>query len=190
VLRWLAVVFASSRPYCRFSPGHHQRVSLSPVSAVVDMVAPVVLITMSVIFANGLLTTNAAYAARIFALHQERQGILRGPHGEMLDEDSVPRMDRERLAAIKDMTPLITRRFRRLRSAIMIIWIAIGLLVLSVAAIAVAVTARSEAFGFAALALVLAGVAGFFASIATVIGAVARPVDALIDEARHTGLPC
>jgi hypothetical protein len=154
------------------------------------MVAPVVLITLSVIYANGLLTTNAAYAARVFTLHRERQGILRGPHGEMLDEDSVPPMDRERLAELRDMTPLITRRFRRLRSAIVIVWIAIGLLALSVAAIAVAVTARSEAFGFLALALVLAGVAGFFASVATVIGAAARPADALIDEARHTGLPC
>jgi hypothetical protein len=154
------------------------------------MVAPVVLITLSVIFANGLLTTNAAYAERIFTLHHERHGILRGPHGEMLDEDSVPPMDRERLAEIRNMTPLITRRFRRLRGAILIIWIAIGLLVLSVAAIAVAVTAHSEAFAFAALALVLAGVAGFFASVATVIGAAARSADALIDEARHTGLPC
>jgi hypothetical protein len=154
------------------------------------MVAPVVLITLSVIFANGLLTTNAAYAARIFTLHHERHGILRGPHGEMLDEDSVPPMDRERLAEIKDMTPLIARRFRRLRRAIMIIWVTIGLLALSVAAIAVAVTAHSEAFAFAALGLVLAGVAGFFASVAIVLGAAARSADALIDEARHTGLTC
>jgi hypothetical protein len=50
-----------------------------------------------------------------------------------------------------------------------------------VAAIAVAVTARSEALGFVALALVLAGVAGVFAGIATVIGPMASPADHPID---------
>src|SRR5215470_6014720 len=172
----------------RFSPGHHQRVSLSPVSAISDMVAPVVLITLAVIFANGLMATNAAYANRIDALKQERRGILRGPRGEMLDEDSVPPMDRERLTEISDETPLIIRRFRQIRSAVLIIWIAIGLLVLSVAAVAAAVTARSEAFAFTALALVLAGVAGVFAGIATAFGSIARSADALIDETRRTGV--
>jgi hypothetical protein len=47
-------------------------------------------------------------------------------------------------------------RARRIRSAVLIVWIAIGLLILSVAAIAVAVTARSEAFAFTALGLVMA----------------------------------
>jgi len=173
----------------RFSPGHHQRVSLSPVSAISDMVAPVVLITLAVIFANGLMTTSAALAQRIFALKRERRGILRGPRGEMLDEDSVPPMDRERLTEISDETPLIIRRFRQIRSAVLIIWIAIGLLVLSVAAVAAAVTARSEALAFTALALVLAGVAGVFAGIATAFGAAARSADALIEETRRTGLP-
>jgi len=59
---------------------------------------------------------------------------------------------------------------------------------LSVAAIAVSVTAHSEAFGFTALALVLAGVAGVFAGIAIVIGTAARSVDVLIDETRRTGM--
>lgn len=172
----------------RFSPGHHQRVSLSPVSAIADMVAPLVLITLAVIFANGLMTTNAAYANRIYALKQERRGILRGPRGEMLDEDSVPPMDRERLTEISDETPLIIRRFRQIRTAVLIIWIAIGLLVLSVAAVAAAVTGRSNAFAFTALALVLAGVAGVFAGIATAFGSIARSADPLIDETRRTGV--
>src|SRR5215469_11007461 len=169
-------------------PGNHQRMSLSPVAAIGDMVAPVVLITLATIFANGLINANAAFADRIFTLHRERRGILRGPHGEMLDEDSVPPMDRERLTEISDETPLIIRRFRQIRSAVLIIWIAIGLLVLSVAAVAAAVTARSEALAFTALALVLAGVAGVFAGIATAFGSMARSADALIDEARRTGV--
>lgn len=61
---------------------------------------------------------------------------------------------------------------------------------LSVAAIALAVTARSEGFAFTALALVVAGVAGVFAGIASVIGPAARSADAVIDETRRTGTPC
>jgi len=152
------------------------------------MVAPVVLITVATIFANGLLTANAAFADRIFTLNRERRGILRGPRGELLDEDSLSPVDRERLMEIKDATPLLRRRFRRLRRAIRMMWIAIGLLVLSVAAIAAAVTANSEAVAFTAVALVLAGVAVFFTGVATVISP-ARSIDALIDETRRTGLP-
>jgi hypothetical protein len=162
--------------------------SLSPVSAIGDMVAPVVLITLATIFSNGLMTAGTAVRDRIFALNHERLGILRGPHGEVLDEDSVPPIDRERLAQIRVEMPLIMRRVRPLRNAVMIMWFAIGLLVLSVAAIAVAVTARSEAFAFTALALVMAGVAGVFAGVATVLAPIARSADALIEETTRTGM--
>ena len=170
----------------RFSPGHHQRVSLSPVSAIADMVAPVVLITMAVIFANGLISTINAVGARMFTLNQEQMDILTGPHGEELDDDSVPPMHRVRLTQIRDEEPVIMRRLGRLRNATLIIWISIGILVFSVAAIAFAVTARSEAVAFVALALVMAGVAGVFASVATVLTPLARSADALIDETRRT----
>jgi len=131
-------------------------------------------------------TTNVA--GRVSALNQERLDILRGPHGEILDENSMPPIDRERLTQIRNRPPLLIRREQRIRSAVVIIWIAIGLLVLSVAAIAVAVTARSEAFAFTALALVLAGVLGVFAGIATVIVPAARSADPLIDRTRHMGV--
>lgn len=143
--------------------------SLSPVSAISDMVAPVVLITMGVIFSNALMNFTTAFADRVLAMDRERLGILRGPNGEMLDEDSVPPNDRERLRQISDIKPRIVRRIEQSRTGILIVWVAIGLLVLSVAAIATAVTAHSEAFAFTALAMVLAGVAGMFAGIATVV---------------------
>jgi len=162
--------------------------SLSPVSAIADMVAPVVLITLATIFANGLNTLSIALTDRVLELYRERLGILRGPHGEMLDEDSVPPVDRERLKQISALTPLMIRRIERCRTAVVIIWIAVGLLVLSVAAIAVAVTARSEAFAFTALALVLAGLAGVFAGIATVIVSAAKPADSPVEAIRRTGV--
>jgi hypothetical protein len=161
-------------------------VSLSPLSAIADMVTPVVLITVAVIFSNALLTTAVAMTDRAFALEQERLNILGGPHGEILDEDSVPPKDRERLRQISAQLPRLIRHARRGRFAVLIVWIAIGLFVLSVAAVAVAATARSEAFAFTALALVLAGVAGLFAALATVTVAQARPANSLIETIRHT----
>jgi hypothetical protein len=69
------------------------------------------------------------------------------------------------------------------------IWIAIGLLVLGVAAIAAAVTARSEALGFTALALVLAGIAVLFTSMATGVLRLTRPGEAVIGRSSTTGEP-
>jgi hypothetical protein len=162
--------------------------SLSPVSAIADMVAPVVLITAATVFANGLNAASSALTGDVLALYRERLGILRGPHGEMLDEDSVPPNDRERLRQIMAMTPLQIRRIARIRTAVVIIWMAVGLLVLSVAAIAVAVTANSEAFAFTALALVLAGLVGVFAGIATVIDSLARPTSSPVEALKRMGV--
>jgi len=163
-------------------------VSLSPLSAISDMVAPVVLITLGVIFSSTLLTTSTALGQVVLALDRERLVILRGPHGEILDEDSVPPADRERLRQIKDLTAHILRRIERSRAAIQISWIAIGLLVLSVAAIAAAATAHSEALAFTALALVLAGVVAEFAAIALLVVSMARRAEEIIDRNRRTGV--
>jgi hypothetical protein len=172
-----------------FSPGHYQRVSLSPVSAIADMVAPVVIITLAAFLSNGLLTVSVTFGGWVLALDRERHSILRGPQGEMLDQASVPPADRERLTQIRDDTLAIARRIQRLRTAVLMIWIAIGLLVLGVAAIAAAVTARSEALGFTALALVLAGVAVVFISMAMSVVPLARPGEALIGRIRARGEP-
>jgi Protein of unknown function (DUF2721) len=156
------------------------------VSAITDMVAPVVLMTLVTIFGNGLITVSASIRDHIFRLNRERLEILRGPHGEMLAEDSLPPIDRERLTQIRHQMPVLMRRVRRVSTAILISWISIALLVLSVAAIAVAVTAHSEAFAFTALALVLAGVAGVFAAVATMVGPRARWLEIVTDETSRT----
>ena len=80
-------------------------------------------------------------------------------------------------------------RFRRVRSAVLILWIAVALLVLSVVAIAVAVTVPSEGFAFTALALVMAGVAALFSGIVFVIGSSARLGDIVTDVSRRMGRP-
>ena len=158
------------------------------MSAIGDMVAPVVLITLTTIFSNGLTAVGTGLGKDVLAMERERLSILRGPNGEVLDEGSVPPMDRERLMEIRDLMPLVIGRVWRIRRAVLIMWIAIGLFVLSVAAIAVAVTANSEAFGFTALALVLAGVAGFFAGILSLVGPLSRRAGDPLAAIRRMGM--
>lgn len=153
------------------------------------MVAPVVLITLATIFANGLLAANITVIEQMHALSQERLAILAGPHGEILDENSVPPIKRERLRQIRDEIPPLSTRARKWRIAILISWISIGILVLSVCAIAVAVTVPSEAFAFTAMALVIAGVAAMFTAVATaIVAVVTRSTDIIAAEARHMRL--
>ena len=159
------------------------------MSAIADMVAPVVIITLAAFLSNGLLAASITVGGWVLALDRERYGILRGQRGEMLDEGSVPPADRERLTQIKNDSLQITRRIQHARTAALFIWMAIGLLVLGVAAIAAAVTARSEALGFTALALVLAGVALVFTSMAMSVVSLARPGEALIGQIRARGEP-
>jgi hypothetical protein len=94
------------------------------VSAISDMVAPAVLITLAAIFCNGLLTAGTSAADKVFALRRDTLGILRGLHGEVLDEASAPPADRERLMQIRNELPQMVWRVQRIRSAVVIIWMA------------------------------------------------------------------
>jgi Protein of unknown function (DUF2721) len=163
-----------------------QQVSLSPISAISAMVAPVVLITIDGILTSGLLTAYTKVADRLFGLNQERLGIVSAPDGRLLHEDKVPASDRERLDQIRDQLPLIVRRIRRIRNAAVLFSCSVGLLVLSVIAIGVAVTAGSQAFAFAALSLVLAGTIAEFAGVATLAAMAARSADAALYETGRT----
>lgn len=61
-----------------------------------------------------------------------------------------------------------------------------GFLVLSVIAIAIAVTAGSRAFGYTALALVLAGTVSEFIGVVLAVVMLVGTYDALLYEARRT----
>jgi hypothetical protein len=87
----------------------NRQVSLSPVSAISAMVAPVVLITVNGVLTSGLLTAYTKVADRMFGLNQERLGIVSALDGGLLHEDKVPTSDRERLDQIRAQMPLIVR---------------------------------------------------------------------------------
>jgi hypothetical protein len=136
--------------------GHDERVG--PIDAIADMFAPVVLISAGGIFANGLLATDTASGKRLHELNSERLSILCGPGGEKLTEDQVPDIDRARLEVIDHQVPLVMARIRGIRDACVLVYLAMGLLVLSVILIAATIPSSSRALGYAALALVVAGV--------------------------------
>jgi hypothetical protein len=159
---------------------------LSPVSAISAMVAPVVLITAGALVGNGLQQTFVSVANRVYQLNRERLEILAGPDGEILAEGQLRPIDRDRLAQIRHELPLVIRRIRHLRNAAVFFYVALGMLALGVIAIAIGVTAHSAAFGYAALALVVAGVAGEFAGTAIMTTALVTSANAVTYDSVST----
>jgi hypothetical protein len=94
---------------------------------------------------------------RMRAMDRERLETLTGAGGTLLSAADVPASGRERLTQIDAQLPLLLRRHRLIRDAVLLIFAAVAVLVLGVIVIAVAVTNRSGAAGTVALVLVLAG---------------------------------
>jgi hypothetical protein len=135
------------------------RVKLASVTAIADMVAPVVLITTGVLMANGLLSTYTVIIERIRALKRERLDTSSG--------DSLPEID--------EQLTTMTRRVHVLRGAVLIIFAAITCLVLSVVCIGLASVHNSETVGDIALGFVVAGTVTMLgALVAVAIGYAAR----------------
>jgi hypothetical protein len=127
------------------------------VTAIQAMVAPVVLITTGAILSGALLAMYGSVNDRMRAMDHERLDILTGTAGTLLSVAEVPPAGLERLTQLDHQLPMLLRRHRLLHNAVLLIYGAVAVLVLSVIAIGVAVTGRSGATGTAALALVLAG---------------------------------
>ena len=165
-------------------PGHYQRVG--PIDAIADMFAPVVLISAGGIFANGLLGADTATGKRLHDLNSERLSLLGGSSGEKLTEDQISDINKARLQVIDHQVPLVMARIRGIRDACVLVYIAMGLLVLSVIIIAAAIPAGSVALGYTALALVVSGVVIQFAAIVLVTRVMIRSADTLTYETRRT----
>jgi hypothetical protein len=165
-------------------------VSLTPITAISSMVAPVVLITTGGMLSNGLLVIYSAVNDRMREMTQERIAILTGPDGEVLEAGSVPPVGRERLAEIADQLPMMGRRHRLVRDAVLCIYGGISLLVLSVIGIAVAVTTHSDPVSAVALAFVLGGTVVILAGLVVAARSLARSTDAInyaVERTRQLG---
>ncbi len=153
--------------------------TLPAVDAISAMVAPVVLLTMGVLLSNGLLTVYGSVNDRLRDMTRERIDILTGATGEKLELAAVPAMSRERLKEIRAQLPLILRRHRLTRLAVLTIYVAIGVLGLSIVVIAIAVVGHNETAGRVALGLVLAGTVIVLAGIAVAATSLAKSADAI-----------
>ena len=143
------------------------------------MVAPVVLLTTGGMLSNGLLNVYSTTNDRLREMTRERLEIRTGPHGEVLDMADVAAMGLERLAEIDNQVPMILRRHRLTQISLLLIYSAIAVFGLSVIAIAIAVAEQSEAFGQAALGLVLTGTAVLIGGLAVAAISLASSANAI-----------
>ena len=129
------------------------------ITAIQAMVAPGVLITTAAILSGALLGMYGSVNDRMRAMDRERLETLTGAGGTLLSAADVPASGRERLTQIDAQLPMLLRRHRLIRDAVLLIFAAVAVLVLGVIVIviAVAVTNRSGAAGTVAPDLVLAG---------------------------------
>ena len=164
--------------------------TVTSVSAISDMVAPVVLLTVGSMLCNGLLGAYSGVNDRLREMTRERIEIRTGRDGEVLDTAKVDAAGRERLAEIDHQVPMILRRLQQARIALLLIYMAIAVFGLSIIAIAVAVSDDSDAFGQTALALVLAGTVVLLVGIVVAAISLVRSADAItyaIDRTRSLG---
>jgi hypothetical protein len=153
------------------------------VTAIQAMVAPVVLITTAAILSGALLTMYGSVNDRMRAMDRERLDILTGTAGTLLSAAEVPPAGRERL--FDTQLPMLLRRHRLLHNAVLLIYAAVAVLVLSVIAIGVAVTGSSGAAGTAALALVLAGTVTLLGGLLFAARSIMISMDAIDYEVRR-----
>ncbi len=119
--------------------------------------APVVLITTSAILSGGILSMYGSVNDRMRAMNRERMNILTSGTGTLLSVADLTASARERLTQIDIQLPMLLHRHRLLKNAVLAVFAAIGVLVLSVIIIGAAVTSGSGPVAVAALVLVLAG---------------------------------
>jgi Protein of unknown function (DUF2721) len=161
-------------------------VSLTSISAIQAMVAPVVLITSAALLTNALLTMYNSVHDRVRAMDHERLEILTGAAGDLRMVADVPAMGRERLSQISVQLPRLLRRHRLLHNALLLIFASIAVLVVSVIIIAAAVTDDSGAVGIAALVLVLAGTVTLLGGLFLAARSIVVSADAIDYEAERT----
>jgi hypothetical protein len=161
-------------------------VTLTAVNAISDIVAPVVLLTVGGMLSNGLITIYNDIDNRMREMTRERLEIRRGPAGQVLDDDSVPAIDRERLYEIGVQLPMMLRRHKLTRVSVLIIYVAIAVFGLSIVVIAIAVSANDEIAGRVALGLVVAGTIIMLLGLAVAATSVARSADAITYAVERT----
>lgn len=142
--------------------------SLDPISAVADVVAPAVLISVGGLLVNGILRVWTQQAQRLLDLTHERADILRGPHGEGLGAAGPAAADRERVEEIEHEVSITSKRLRGLRRVAVTFALAIGILVLALIAVGTAVAAHSSVIAYLGISLLFLGTVMEFVGVAMI----------------------
>ena len=158
-------------------------IAIRAIRAIEAMVAPVVLITTAAILSGGILSMYGSVNDR--TMNRERLESLTSDTGTFLSVSVLPASSRERLAQIDIQLPMLLNRHRLLKNAVLAIFAAIGVLVLSVIVIGAAVTSGSGGVGVAALALVLAGTTTLLVGLLMATRSILMSQDAIYSEVRR-----
>jgi hypothetical protein len=142
------------------------------------ILAPVVMITACAITLGALINHYQAVNDRLRAMTHERLELLRGK----LDHDNVVR---ERLKEIDHQVPVLLRRHRLVRNAVLAIDTAIVDFVACMLGIAVATISGSPIVAIGALGLFLLGTLIMLAGVVLSAIEIAESHDALAYEARR-----
>jgi hypothetical protein len=127
------------------------------IRAIEAMVAPVVLITAAAVLSGGVLSVFGSVNDRMRSMTAQRLDLLAGPDGMLRPLADLPTGTQERVVQIDEQLPMLLRRHRLLRFAVLSIFIGVAILVASVITLAIAVPTNSDDVAYVSLALVLAG---------------------------------
>lgn len=141
--------------------------SIDAITRIIQAIlAPVVMITSCAIVVGGMLTQYAEANDRMRALTRERLDLLHGPDGilsvRVVAADSFKR---ERLGEIDAQLPSLLRRHETIHRAVLTVYAAIAVFVVSMFVIAGATIFRSSGLATTALIVFLAGTATLLAGI-------------------------
>jgi hypothetical protein len=133
------------------------------------ILAPVVMITSCAILVNGFLTRYAEVNDRMRSLARERLELLRGADGSLSTATgTVGAFKSERLAEIDAQLPGLLRRHELLHRAVLAIYLAILIFVLSMLTIALASAPNSATLATAALVVFIMGTLALLAGVALI----------------------
>lgn len=127
-------------------------------SAIATIIAPVVMITACAILISGMLAQYAQINDRLRSFSKERLGLLRTEDGGLARVAELRgAYAKERLGELDAQIPRLLRRYRMVHNAVLTMYCAVLLFVVTMFAIAAAYGLQSSGWATAALLLFLAG---------------------------------
>lgn len=134
--------------------------------AIATIIAPVVMITACAILITGMLAQYAQINDRLRNFAKERLELLRtGDGGLAREAELTGAYARERLSELDTQMPRLLRRYRMVHNAVLTMYCAVLIYVVTMFAIGAAYKLQSSGWATAALLLFLGGMATMLVAI-------------------------